>query len=97
MGVHVEQDSPAGSRYLCLLSPFPARLSSCLSPPGTEANNELCANIPGPACDMESGNLEDGPGEGFIHVHRGFHGVAELSEANYDWRNPVAEVFIAAQ
>lgn len=42
--------------------------------------------------------MEDGPGEGFIHIHRGFHGVGgELTEANYDWRNPVAEVFIAEQ
>ncbi|CAN0195134.1 unnamed protein product [Scytosiphon promiscuus] len=65
---------------------------------GTEDNNELCSHIPGPACAEDSGNMQAGPGEGFIHVHRGFHGVAdELSEANYDWRNPVAEVFIAAQ
>ncbi|CAN0304355.1 unnamed protein product [Ectocarpus fasciculatus] len=42
--------------------------------------------------------MEDGPGEEFIHVHRGFHGVGpDLLEANYDWRNPVAEVFIARQ
>ena len=60
-------------------------------------NNELCAYIPGPACPEDSGNLPTESGEGFIHVHRGFHGVGELSEANYDWRNPVAEVFIAPQ
>eukprot|EP00752_Nemacystus_decipiens_P012941 g11454.t1 len=65
---------------------------------GTETNNELCSHIPGPACPMDSGNLPDGPGEGFIHIHRGFHGVGEdLSEAGYDWRNPVAEIFIARQ
>ena len=70
---------------------------------GTETNNELCTHIPGPACPMDSGNAQAGPGEGFIHVHRGFHGVAVddpeggLTEAGYDWRNPVAEVFIAAQ
>eukprot|EP00903_Cladosiphon_okamuranus_P016239 g14981.t1 len=65
---------------------------------GTEANNELCSHIPGPACGTDSGNLQDGPGEGFIHIHRGFHGVGpDLTEAGYDWRNPVAEVFIAAQ
>ncbi|CAM9660357.1 unnamed protein product [Ectocarpus sp. 12 AP-2014] len=76
--------------------------SSKVFPPafdaGTEANNELCTHIPGPACPADSGNIEDGPGEGFIHVHRGFHGVGpDLGEANYDWRNPVAEVFIARQ
>ncbi|CAM9484133.1 unnamed protein product [Ectocarpus sp. 12 AP-2014] len=63
---------------------------------GTEANNELCTHIPGPACPADSGNIEDGPGEGFIHVSRGFHGVGpDLGEANYDWRNPVAEVVVA--
>lgn len=53
--------------------------------------------MPGPACPMDSGNAQAPPGEGFIHVHRGFHGVGDLEEAEYDWRNPVAEVFIAAQ
>ena len=69
------------------------------NPTGTETNNELCSHIPGPACSaVDSRNEEDGPGEGFIHVHRGFHGVGEtLSEAGYDWRNPVAEVFISPQ
>eukprot|EP00903_Cladosiphon_okamuranus_P016818 g15510.t1 len=65
--------------------------------PRTETNNELCAFIPGPGCPVDSGNEMAGPGEGFIHVHRGFHGVGDLAEAHYDWRNPVAEVFIAAK
>ena len=58
---------------------------------GTEENNELCSSIPGPACDMESGNSADGNGEGFVHVHRGFFGVGDLSEAGYDWRNPMVK------
>ncbi|CAM9888429.1 unnamed protein product, partial [Scytosiphon promiscuus] len=62
---------------------------------GTEVNNELCTSIPGPGCDEDSGNIQNAPGEGFIHVHRGFHGVGDLAESSYDWRNPVAEVFIA--
>lgn len=63
---------------------------------GTESNNELCTHIPGPACSATAGNEEDGPGEGYIHIHRGFKGVGgELSEADYDWKNPVAEVYIA--
>ncbi|CAN0352006.1 unnamed protein product [Pylaiella littoralis] len=69
---------------------------------GTEMNNELCSHMPGPACAADSGNMMDAPGEGFIHVHRGFHGLnegiaGELSETGYDWRNPVAEVFISKQ
>ena len=63
---------------------------------GTEENNELCSHIPGPACDATSGNAQAGPGEGFVQVHRGFHGVGgELSAEDYDWRNPVAEVYIS--
>eukprot|EP00904_Undaria_pinnatifida_P007277 jgi/Undpi1/367/HiC_scaffold_1.g00363.m1 len=62
---------------------------------GTEINTELCVNIPGPACDDATGNDVAEPGEGFIHQHRGFQGVAEDLPADiYDWRNPVAEVFI---
>ncbi|CAN0424130.1 unnamed protein product, partial [Hapterophycus canaliculatus] len=61
---------------------------------GTEGNNERCDSIPGPACPPESRNMQNGPGEGFIHVHRGLHGIGHLAEDSYDWRNPVAEVFI---
>lgn len=61
---------------------------------GTETNNELCSHMPGPACPMDSGNLEEGPGEGFIHIQRGIHGEADISTRVYDWRNPVAEVFV---
>lgn len=59
---------------------------------GSEINDELCANIPGPACGGEGNSAEDG--EGFIHIHRGFHGVGDLAEAAYDWRNPVAVITV---
>ena len=59
---------------------------------GTEENNEMCSSIPGPACPEDSGNTSDGNGEGFIHVHRGFHGDFELNDARYDWRNPMMRV-----
>lgn len=77
------------------LYPAPRVRSQRAPPTGTEDNNELCSHIPGPACNSTSGNEEAGPGEGFVHVHPGFHGVGdELSAAGYDWRNPVAEVSI---
>lgn len=59
---------------------------------GTEENNELCANIPGPPC----GNLLQPalPGEGFVHIHRGIHGIGNLDASIWDWRNPVAQVTI---
>ena len=63
---------------------------------GTEVNNELCSHIPGPACSATSGNAEQEPGEGFVHIHRGFYGIGgELSAAGYNWQNPVAEIYIS--
>jgi hypothetical protein len=58
---------------------------------GSEINDELCANIPGPHCG--GGGLSPGDDpvtEGYVHVHRGIHGIADLNAAVYDWRNPVA-------
>ena len=57
---------------------------------GTEANNEECDSLPGPACKSDSGNdeVEDGA-EGFVHIHRGVHGIGDLDANVYDWRNPM--------
>ena len=55
---------------------------------GSEINDELCANIPGPFCKGEGVSAEDG--EGFVHVSSGVHGIADLDAAVFDWRNPVA-------
>jgi len=77
---------------------------------GSEENNELCSSIPGPACASGSGNVRSRNGEGYVHVHRGFHGVNEgkhlsahdngangkpLSAAGYDWRNPLMRVTVS--
>ena len=63
---------------------------------GVEENNELCTSIPGPACPTDSGNVESGNGEGFVHIHRGFFGVGgTLSEANYDWKNPMMRIVVS--
>jgi len=62
---------------------------------GSEANTELCSDVPGPPCAADSGNERVTAGaEGFVHVHNGIHGVGDLSEANMDWHNPVAKVVI---
>ena len=64
---------------------------------GTEFNDELCANIPGPTCggpgDPSDEALND---EGYVHIHRGIHGVGDLAiqSAVQDWRNPVAKITI---
>ena len=41
---------------------------------GTEANDQNCANIPGPRCGGEGASqLPAGGDEGFVHVSNGFH------------------------
>lgn len=60
---------------------------------GSEPNDELCANIPGPRCGG-AGDSPDVNGEGYVHIHGGIHGVGDLAAATYDWRNPVAFVKI---
>ena len=62
---------------------------------GSEVNDELCSSIPGPLfaeCGGSGGGGKVGGGEGFVHVHRGIHGVGSLKPSVRDWRNPVAEV-----
>jgi hypothetical protein len=63
---------------------------------GTEANDERCANIPGPPtiCQGEGFNASRAGAEGFVHVHAGIHGIGDLTAAERDWRNPVARVSI---
>lgn len=62
---------------------------------GSEANTELCSDIPGPPCAPDSGNQRVTAGaEGFVHVHNGIHGTGDLNAANMTWHNPVAMVVI---
>lgn len=60
---------------------------------GSEPNDELCANIPGPACGG-AGDSPDASGEGYVHVHAGIHGIGDLEAAKYDWRNPGAMIVV---
>lgn len=59
---------------------------------GSELNDELCANIPGPPC----GDMDDSgdTGEGFIYIGNGIQGVGDVDPADYDWNNPVATVTV---
>jgi len=68
---------------------------------GSEPNDEICANIPGPTCGGEGRSPDDSNAEGFVHVANGIHGRAgdstassDLDPAVYDWRGAVAEVTI---
>ena len=60
---------------------------------GTETNDELCGNIPGPQCGGVPFSPED-EGEGFIHIHSGIHGIGDLNASMYTWNNPVMKVTI---
>ena len=59
---------------------------------GSEANDELCSNIPGPFC-MDADDSGDA-GEGYVYVGNGIRGVGDLDPAEFDWNNPVARVEI---
>jgi hypothetical protein len=64
---------------------------------GTEVNDELCTSIPGPSfaeCGGSGGGARVGGGEGFVHVHRGVHGIGNFKPNVRDWRNPVARVTV---
>ena len=59
---------------------------------GSEANSEVCTYIPGPPC---GNHVHDTAlPEGYVHVHAGIHGIADLDPADHDWRNPVAKITI---
>lgn len=60
---------------------------------GSETNDELCVNIPGPVCGGSGASAEES-GEGFIHISPGIHGSADLARSAYDWRDAVATVSI---
>ena len=62
---------------------------------GTEANDELCAHIPGPAGVYAGKGFNSARDDvNFVHIHSGIHGIGDLSAATYDWRNPVASIVI---
>ena len=64
---------------------------------GSEPNDELCVNIPGPVC-KGTGPSPEASGEGYVHVHAGIHGsgddVTSLNASERDFRNPAALVKI---
>ncbi|MDH5436898.1 MAG: spondin domain-containing protein [Gammaproteobacteria bacterium] len=61
---------------------------------GSEINDELCVNIPGPPflCAGEGYNLASG--EGYVYIHPGILGGGDLSPVSQAWKNPVAKVTI---
>ncbi len=88
-------DAFFGLRHYSLPRSFKSRRSvrSPAYDAGSEANNEDCGFIPGPACGNAFVRDEEGA-EGFVHIHRGVHGVADLAAEVYDWRNPTVQISI---
>ena len=58
---------------------------------GTELNDELCANLPGPGCGPDPGPASDN-GEGYVYIANGIRGGGDLDADALDWRNPVAMI-----
>ncbi|MEO1575458.1 MAG: spondin domain-containing protein, partial [Pseudomonadota bacterium] len=52
---------------------------------GSEPNDELCANIPGPTCGGAGPSPEAG-GEGYVSISAGIQGNGDLNPVQYDWR-----------
>ncbi|OED39958.1 hypothetical protein AB833_13150 [Chromatiales bacterium (ex Bugula neritina AB1)] len=64
---------------------------------GSEINDQLCANIPGPQCGgAGDGSFTAVDGEGFVHMSNGIHEQGDIpgGSARYDWRGAVAEITI---
>jgi hypothetical protein len=60
---------------------------------GSEYNSELCDHIPGPPCGNKFA-APDEPGEGYVYISNGIHGIGDLDSATYDWRGPVARITV---
>lgn len=72
---------------------LPKVLTSPAYDAGTELNDELCINLPGPGCDDDPGPVSDN-GEGYVYISNGIRGVGDLDADTYDFNNPVALIVI---
>ena len=61
---------------------------------GTEENDELCVNIPGPPFICAGEGFNPNGGEGYVYIHPGIQGGGDLIASEHDWRNPVAKISI---
>jgi hypothetical protein len=60
---------------------------------GTELNDELCANLPGPGCNGDPGPASDN-GEGYVYISNGVRGVGDVDADLRDFNNQVARIII---
>ena len=59
---------------------------------GSEENDELCMNIPGPTCGGTP--FSEGHAEGYVYPSPGIHGGGDLTANAHGWSNPAARVTI---
>jgi len=87
---------PTNDTFVALDSAYLSRWERSYDVPaydaGSEHNDELCDNIPGPVCG--GAGLSDEDGEGYVHISSGIHGIGDLEASAYDWRNPVARISV---
>lgn len=87
---------PTNDTFIAVNSmPLPRKYSTSVAvayDAGSEMNDELCANIPGPPCGGTP--FSEGLAEEFVHVSRGISGEGDLAASDHDWRNPVARVTV---
>jgi len=61
---------------------------------GSEDNNELCIDIPGPPCGGANDPIST-DGEGFISIHNGVSGIGDLTPATLDWRGATSIITVS--
>lgn len=86
----VTNDGFAAVRGVRLPRSTPVTIGADVYDAGSEANNEGAAFVPG----LGGGDRDTAGAEGFVHVHGGIHGGADLDPAAHDWRNPGVEITI---
>ncbi len=60
---------------------------------GTEANTEMCTDIPGPPCGNGGVRVTDGA-EGYVYVSPGISGEGDLPASMYTWLNSAVKIVI---
>lgn len=61
---------------------------------GSEANTELCSQIPAPCPSPRRLGSCSVAAEGAVHIHSGIHGCGGFPPELYDWLNPIAKITI---
>jgi hypothetical protein len=63
---------------------------------GTELDDELCSNVPGPpdVCTGQGFNASRAGAPNFVFIHAGIRGIGDVPASAHDWKNPVAKIVV---